>query len=135
MFDNNWIGTRRACVHCGVNYLKGGDYWCAMCTLDSRHNHGMCTFCKRDVSEFSGCWSVRREMDQARVRSAMPDHTCPSCKDWNDELREMEIVELSTSESMRRLRMVCTYCETVLEQVVRTYRPPPRKKKGYNEEA
>jgi len=125
---NREIETRRMCVHCGVHFLQGGRSWCAFCTMDSRNNHGVCSFCNRDIVEFSGCWSVRREMDKARVRHAMPDHLCPQCKDFNEELREMEVVELLVSPERRVVRMVCTMCETTLVQHFTLYRPPPKRR-------
>ena len=125
---NREIELRRMCVHCGVNFLTGGTHWCAFCVNDSRNNHGVCAFCNKDIATFSGCWSIRREMDKARVRNAMPDHACPQCKDWNGELREMEIVELIVTETSRRLRMVCTVCETSLVQHYTLYRPPPKRR-------
>lgn len=125
---NRNIELRRMCVHCGVNYLQGNAHWCGFCLRDARENHGVCKFCHKDISEFANCWQVRREMDKARVHDEMPvEYTCPSCKEFNGELNLMETVELYVSPGERRLRMVCTVCETVLVQNFTIFRPPPKK--------
>lgn len=123
------ITTRGMCVHCGVG-LPPNIRWCRMCQIDAQNNHGVCRFCHKDIAEFAACWQVRRQMDQVLVKNQIPFMGgCPACRDHNHEDVEMEVVELTVSDTMKYLRMVCPVCQTRCETRYTLYRPPPPARK------
>lgn len=123
--------THDICKHCGIS-LPGIGPWCERCRHMAAVNHGVCDFCKQDLTQFVDCWPAQRALDHALITGtrATDLEFCPSCRKHNGEDVSMGVLEaIGGGGQTLRTRLECPICHTQVSITTVEFLPPPKRRR------